>query len=73
MRTKLMSIASNYNSGMQLGYEDQVVIKAWSERTRTPGMASMQNAPQPYVIYNNLTVMFEVICSREEWYALQLQ
>lgn len=66
MRTKLVFTAHNSNSGMHLGYALQVAMEAWNACAMAGGLRIVQIALQPYMIYNNRTVMFEVIGSHDK-------
>lgn len=51
----------------------QLVIMASIAFMCEAGTGSKMNALKAYVLYNNRSLMFEVIGRCEQWYALQLQ
>lgn len=55
--------------GISFSVED--VMMAWDARTMWDALGKVQNALQPYILWNNSAVMIEVVESREHGYPPQ--
>lgn len=73
MQTKLAKTACNCNSAKSLGYALKLITEAGNACSWADELKNIWIGLQPYVTFNNRTVMFVTTGRREEMYALQVQ